>query len=81
MKRQELSPEVEALWEQPLEPEEFERRLSAALADDDSIEEAAALVRWFLRRYPTAQERFAYARRTYAQQTRVPVSIAPVLPR
>jgi hypothetical protein len=49
--------------ERQLEPEEFERRVAAALADERSFSERVELVSWFLRRYPTAGERLAYVRR------------------
>ena len=39
---------------------------------DEEVEELADLVRWFVGRYPTAKERFAYVRRKYAEWTRNP---------
>lgn len=50
-------------------PAEFERRIRAPLGDDE-LEETAALVRWFTRRYPTVTERFAYVRRAWRRWTR-----------
>lgn len=52
-----------------------QRRVSAdevwrALHDPVSAaerEDVAALVRWFMTRYPTPRERLAYARRAYAR--------------
>ncbi|MBN1773384.1 MAG: hypothetical protein JXB32_19135 [Deltaproteobacteria bacterium] len=37
---------------------------------DEEVEETAALVRWFTRRYPTVAERFAYVRRAWRRWTR-----------
>ena len=70
MKRQELSPEVRALWEEPLPREEFERRVRASLADEQSIADNIELIDWFVRRYPTAEARLAYARRKYQEAVR-----------
>jgi hypothetical protein len=42
------------------------RRLAAALAEKEEIERARELIAWFMRRYPTAGERLAYARARYA---------------
>ena len=69
MIRQRLAPDVAALHESPLAPEEFERRLAASLAELDGpeLENLSGLIRWFVRRYPTPQERLAYARRAYAR--------------
>jgi hypothetical protein len=69
-RRQKLAPEVEAIWEERLSPEEFTRRVDAALAETEEIAEQVELIRWFSRRYPTAKERLAYARRKYAEWTR-----------
>ena len=68
--RQKLAPEIEAIWEERLSPEEFTRRVDAALAESEEIAEQVNLIRWFSRRYPTAKERLAYARRKYAEWTR-----------
>jgi hypothetical protein len=76
MKRQPLSPEAQRIWEAPLPPEEFERRLALILADEEQLERTAELCRWFQRRYPTARERLAYARRKYAEWTQ-PCEIVP----
>ena len=58
-------PEITAIYETPLPPEEFERRLRGALDDLEGEEGArlSELIGWFLRRYPTAKERLAYCRR------------------
>jgi hypothetical protein len=77
MRRPPLSPEAEAAWETPLSPEEFDRRLAAALAEEDEIQANAKLCEWFCRRYPTAGDRLAYARRKYAEWTRPSTRTAP----
>lgn len=63
--------DVEARWreldERELTPEEFDRRVQQALSDQDELQARAALVTWFMRRYPTPRERLAYARRKYRQ--------------
>lgn len=56
----------------------IDRRLSAeelhALADTPlthaEVAETLALVRWFTRRYPAAEDRLAYVRKRYAAWTR-----------
>jgi hypothetical protein len=67
-----LSPEVEALYLAPLPPDEFERRVGAALAELDGPElgNLQELIGWFRRRYPTARDRLAYARRAYVRWMR-----------
>lgn len=69
--------EVEARWreidERELTPEEFDRRVQRALSETNEIEERAALVAWFMRRYPTPRERLAYARRKYRQLVESPL--------
>lgn len=52
-----------AIYERELTPEEFDRRLSAILADAEEVESMRELVRWFRSAYPTPQARLAYARR------------------
>jgi hypothetical protein len=42
------------LYEEPLDPEELERRLRLALSEEEEIAAAAALCARFMRRYPTA---------------------------
>lgn len=66
MKRQSLDPEIEALVDRPLSAEEVTRILAASVTDAE-VEATLELVRWFMRRYPTANERFAYNRRAYAR--------------
>ncbi len=73
--------DVEARWreldERALTPEEFDRQVRRALSDDDELRERAALVAWFMRRYPTPRERLAYARRKYRQLVESPLRAAP----
>lgn len=69
MKRQALSPEAIAIYETPLSPEEFNRRVAEALADEEQMQANMELCRWFQRRYPTGAERLAYVRRKYAEWT------------
>jgi len=72
MNRPKPSPEVEALYLARLPPAEFERRLRASLAELDGpeLENLSDLIRWFVRRYPTAGARLAYGRRAYARWAR-----------
>jgi hypothetical protein len=65
--------ELQALWEAPLAADEFNRRVAQAIdeLDGEEGENLAALISWFQRRYPTARERFRYARRKYRELTRV----------
>jgi hypothetical protein len=60
---------LKTLAEAPLPLEEWRRRAAIPLSDDER-ERTMELVRWFLRRYPTPAERFAYARRTYKRWAR-----------
>lgn len=71
MKRQQLAPGVAERYEKPLDLEEY-ARIRAIPRTEDEVAETLELVRWFRRRYPTAQERFAYVRRKYAEWTRNP---------
>jgi hypothetical protein len=74
MIRTHIAPEIAEQVEASLPVEEFERRLRAFT--DEEREEALELIRWFMRRYPTAKERLDFARRTFEQWTR-PTRIAP----
>ena len=47
------------VYERRLEPEEFERRLTAARNPDADLERLEQM-EWFCRRYPTAIERLRY---------------------
>jgi len=60
-------------YDDVLPPEEFERRLAAALesARGPEGEEMSVLIDWFLRRYPTPLERLRYARRKYEEAQRL----------
>lgn len=71
MKKQQLAPEVADAEEQPVPLDVALRRLAVPPTDED-VAETMDLVRWFLGRYPTAKERFAYVRRKYAEWTRLP---------
>jgi hypothetical protein len=71
IKRQQLAPEIAEMYETPLTVEEFARR-TATPPTDEEVAELMDLRRWFLERYPTAQERFAYIRRKYVEWTRNP---------
>jgi len=52
-------------YDDPLPPDEFERRLAAALESVRGAEgeEMAELIEWFLRRYPEPLDRLRYVRR------------------
>jgi hypothetical protein len=71
--------DVEARWreldERELTPAEFDRQVQRALSDDEEIQQRAALVAWFMRRYPTPRERLAYARRKYRQLVESPLQV------
>ena len=67
MKRVRVHPKAAEIKARELTPEEFDARLRVALADEDRMRELAELVAWFRRRYPTIDERLAYARRKYRQ--------------
>jgi hypothetical protein len=73
MRRSYLAPEIAHLVEAPLSPEEFDRRVSTPMTEEEAAD-LADLIRWFTRRYPTPKDRLAYARRKFAEWTR-PVSI------
>lgn len=64
-----VHPIARELDEGELTVEEFEARLRRTLADEDGMREMRELVRWFRRRYPTVEERLAYARRKYKEIT------------
>jgi len=59
--------------ERPLSREEYVRRAAVPISEHER-EEIIGLIRWFTRRYPTAGERFAYARRAYARWANKPLS-------
>ena len=58
---------------EPLSDDELDR-LRAIPVTSEEVAEVAALVAWFVRRYPTARERFAYIRRARTRWTRPLVS-------
>jgi len=60
---------VAALVDTPLDRDEFLRRIRAPLSPQE-LADATELIRWFTRRYPTPEARFAYARVKYRQMTR-----------
>lgn len=70
MKRVPVHPLAERLLERSLDVAEFDERLRLALADEERMNDLAELIAWFRRRYPTVEERLAYARRKYAQIAR-----------
>lgn len=55
-------PAIRALAERPLTAEELQAGLAAPVSPEE-WEEKRALIRWFLRRYPTPAERLAYVSR------------------
>ncbi len=63
-----LDPQIAQQVETPLGKEEFIKRISAPLTDEE-IAETDELVRWFTRRYPTVKERLSYARRKFHEVT------------
>jgi hypothetical protein len=67
VKQSYIAPEIADQVEASLSVEEFNRRVLAFT--DEEAEEALALIRWFMRRYPTPKERLDFARRTFAQWT------------
>ena len=69
--RQKLHPAAEAIYNERLTAEECTRYLALPPSAEES-ESISELLRWFSRRYPTAKERLAYARRKYAEWTRPP---------
>jgi hypothetical protein len=64
--REYASPDLANLIAARISPEEFDRRARAPLSDAEA-QEIAELIEWFTRRYPTAKERLAYARRKFRQ--------------
>ncbi len=54
--------------ETPLEPEEFNRRVSAPITAEERAE-ISELIAWFTKRYPTVKQRLAYARRKFREVT------------
>jgi len=56
--------EVDRLWNSPLPEDEFARRLAQARDElrGEELENLRSLIRWFMKRYPTALSRARYAR-------------------
>ena len=63
----EVIAEIRAFAERQLSPEEFEASVSAPMSDDER-EGILSLHDWLVRRYPTALERLAFARRHRKQR-------------
>jgi hypothetical protein len=57
---------VYEIYEKPLAPEEFERRVREALEREDDLADLREQIRWFKRRYPTAAARLRYSHESYA---------------
>jgi len=55
---------IRALADAPLPLEELRARWTREIGADE-LAESIALIDWFCRRYPTAEERLRYARRAY----------------
>jgi hypothetical protein len=51
------------IYEKPLEPAEFERRVREILADEEEKQNIAELIAWFTKRYPTPEARLRYVRK------------------
>ena len=76
MKRQYLRPEIAAIHDRLLSAEEVTQFLGTPISDEE-VESTKELVGWFMRRYPTAQERFAYNRRAYVRAVARPTLRKP----
>lgn len=63
MTRADVARKARELDEREMSPAEFNRLLQAVLSDEAELQERAALIGWFRRRYPTVAERFAYVRK------------------
>ena len=75
MTRREVEARARELDAREMSPDEFNRVLRTMLADEIEIEARAALIRWFSRRYPTARERLAYARRKHEELVESPLRV------
>ena len=64
----ELRARMAAMAEEPIDPAQWRARAAIPISDEER-EETLALVRWFCRRYPTADDRLAYVRRAYRRWT------------
>jgi hypothetical protein len=65
----ETAEHVRELIERRVSAEELRLALQHPISDDERSE-ILALVRWFMRRYPTGAERLAYVRQAYARWKR-----------
>lgn len=65
----EVARAIHAEAERTLTPEEFRAWADGPIGEDER-RETAALIEWFLRRYPTPDARLAYARRKYREWAR-----------
>jgi hypothetical protein len=57
------------IYEKPLEPAEFERRVREILADEEEQKNIAELIAWFTKRYPTPEARLRYVRKHTPKRT------------
>jgi hypothetical protein len=62
-------------WDRALSAEDARAYLDTPITESER-EDVLTLVRWFVRRYPTADERLAYARRAYGRWQRTAVRAA-----
>ncbi len=62
--------QIAKIYETELTPNEFRAAIERGLADEEAMAEMTAHVAWFRRRYPTALDRFRYARRMLDAWTR-----------
>lgn len=60
---------VSPFYERRLDPAEVAAWLAKPISGEE-ITNVVATVQWFTRRYPTARDRLAYARRAYARWVR-----------
>jgi hypothetical protein len=60
------------VYEKPLEPAEFERRVREILADQEEKANIAELIAWFTKRYPTPEARLRYARKHTPKRSTLP---------
>ena len=56
------------VYEKPLTPEEFERRVTEILQDEEEKKNIAKLIAWFSQRYPTVESRLRYVRKHTAKK-------------
>ena len=61
-----ISKAIEASLNRRVSAEEFRHELERAIGAEER-EEVISLVRWFRRRYPSAEARLAYVRRAYGR--------------